>query len=246
MPAVEVEDLHFSFGEMRVFRGLRFQAERGSVVSIFGPNGAGKSTFLKILAGLLRPSQGAVRVEGVDTIRTPTSLRRLIGVISHEPYLYPQLTGLENLEFYGRMYGLDDPRAEAGRMSEQMGLTAVMGLEVAAYSRGTRQRLAIARALLHRPRVLLLDEPFTGLDQQARERLAALLGTLRDGERTVVMTTHDVDEGLRLSDRVAVLVRGRLMLETTTHEWERASFLALYRETVAGDRCGSDREVPIP
>jgi len=243
MPAIEVNDLHFSYGALPVLRGLSFQAERGSVFGIFGPNGAGKTTLLKILAGLLRPHRGAVSVEGIDAAQARTSLRRLIGVISHQPYLYPQLTALENLEFYGRMYGLDDPRAEARRMLEEMGLAAVMGLEVAACSRGTQQRLAIARALLHRPRVLLLDEPFTGLDHHARERLAALLSTLRNGERTVVMTTHDIDEGLSLSDRVAVLVRGRLALETRASEFERSSFLARYQEAVAGHSPQSDQGV---
>jgi heme exporter protein A len=232
--AVEVEGLSFSFGAVPVLRGLSFKVERGSVATIFGPNGAGKTTFLKLLAGLLRPSRGTVRVEGVDAGRAPADHRRLIGVISHQPYLYPQLTGLENLEFYGRMYGLKEPRTEARRLMEQMGLSAAMRLEVADYSRGMQQRLAVARALLHHPRVLLLDEPFTGLDYQAREKLAALIGSLRDGEKTVIMTTHDIDEGLGLSDRAAVLARGRIVLETTPQASEREAFLAAYREAVAG------------
>jgi len=233
--AVEVEGLTFSFGITPVLRGLDLVVERGSTLTIFGPNGAGKTTLLKVLAGLLVPTQGSVRIEGMDAMKTPTALRRLIGLISHQTYLYPQLTGRENLEFYGRMYRVADPRREARSMLEQMGLATVMDREVNTYSRGMQQRLSIARALLHRPRVLLLDEPFTGLDHQARGSLASLLGTVGDEERTVIMATHDIDEGLGLSDRVAVLVRGKLALETGAPPWERAAFLARYRDTVAGD-----------
>jgi heme exporter protein A len=233
VPAIEVEGLHFSFGAVHAVRGVSIEVERGTVLTIFGPNGAGKTTFLKVLAGLLRQSEGTVRIEGVEARRDAAGLRRLIGVISHHPYLYPQLTGRENLEFYGRMYGLKDPRSAALRMLEDMGLTSVGDREVSAYSRGMQQRLAVARALLHQPRVLLLDEPFTGLDHQARERLEALLGTLRDGEKTVVMTTHDIDEGLSLSDRVMVLSAGRKVLDAAAPGLDRASFLAQYRDAVA-------------
>jgi len=211
--AVEVRNLTFSFGVTPVLRGLDLVVEQGSMLTIFGPNGAGKTTLLKVLAGLLRPSQGSVHIEGMDAAKKPTTLRRLIGLISHQTYLYPQLTGLENLEFYGRMYQVAEPRRQARLMLEEMGLGAVMDREVATYSRGMQQRLSIARALLHRPRLLLLDEPFTGLDHQARESLASLLRAVKDGQRTVIMATHDIDEGLGLSDRVAVLVRGKLALE---------------------------------
>lgn len=244
MSAVQVEDLSFSFGTTPVLRGLSLLVERGSMLTIFGPNGAGKTTFLKVLAGLLRPTRGSVCVEGVDAVKNPGALRRLIGLISHQTYLYPQLSGRENLEFYGRMYGVTDPRREARLMLEQLGLAPIMDREVATYSRGTQQRFSIARALLHRPRVLLLDEPFTGLDQQARESLASLLSTVRDGERTVVMATHDIDEGLGLSDRVAILVRGKLALECGTQLVERGAFLARYREAVAGDGHGGMGEAP--
>ncbi len=153
-------------------------------------------------------------------------------MISHQPYLYPQLTGKENLEFYARLYGLDDPRGRSARMLEEMSLTAAGGKEVGAYSRGMQQRLAVARALLHDPRVLLLDEPFTGLDQQGRQQLSSLLHGLRDGQRTVVMTTHDIAEGLNLSDRLAVLAKGRLALQTSAVGHDPASFEALYREAL--------------
>jgi heme exporter protein A len=236
MAGIEIKDLHFSFGGPPVLKGVSLEAAPGSLVTIFGPNGAGKTTLLKILAGLLRPSRGTVAIDGVDASRAPNSLRRLIGMISHQPYLYPQLTGRENLEFYARLYGLADPRAQALRMLEQMRLSAVADAEVTTYSRGMQQRLAVARALLHGPRVLLLDEPFTGLDQQGREQLSQLLLGLRDGDRTMVMTTHDIGEGLALSDRVAVLARGRVALNTSTAGLDSEALQVLYRDAVTRER----------
>ncbi len=233
MAGIQITGLQFSFGGPAVLKGVDLHVEEGTVLTVFGPNGAGKTTLLKILAGLLRPSAGSVVIAGVDATRAPNSLRRLIGMISHQPYLYPQLTGKENLEFYARLYGLDDPRGRAACMLDEMGLTAAGAKEVGAYSRGMQQRLAVARALLHDPRVLLLDEPFTGLDQQGREQLSGLLHRLRDGERTVVMTTHDIAEGLDLSDRLAVLARGRVALEVCAAGLDCPSFQTLYRDALA-------------
>lgn len=210
VPAIEAEDVVFSFGPLHVLRGVTVRVERGEVLALVGPNGAGKTTFLKILGGLLRPETGRVRLEGIELEHDPAGFRRLIGVISHQPYVYPRLSGRENLEFYARLYGVANAKAAAGRMLEEMGLSAAKEREAATYSRGMMQRLAIGRALLHDPRVLLLDEPFTGLDQQAREKLETLLAALRNGERAVLMTTHDVAARLGFVDRVAVLAGGRI------------------------------------
>ncbi|MBN1631549.1 MAG: ABC transporter ATP-binding protein [Thermoleophilia bacterium] len=233
---IDAEDIRFSFGTLPVLRGVTLRVDGGAVVSIFGPNGASKTTLIKILAGLLRPMEGCVKVGSMELGRDPAGYRKLIGVISHQPYVYPQLSGRENLEFFGRLYGIENAKKEACRMLEQMGLAEVKDRAASTYSRGMLQRLAVGRALLHRPGVLLLDEPFTGLDQEARVRLESLLRTLRDGEKTVVMTTHDVDGGLDLADRVAVLVGGRIALEMPTGEMGRAAFLACYEEAVADAR----------
>ncbi len=210
MPAIEAERIAFSYGPLSVLREATVRVERGEVLAVVGPNGAGKTTLLKILAGLLRPGTGRVRLDGVELAQDPVGYRRLIGVISHQPYVYPSLSGRENLEFYARLYGLEHPKADAARMLDEMGLSAAKEREASTYSRGMLQRLAIGRALLHGPRVLLLDEPFSGLDQQAREKLETLLGALRDGERAVFMTTHDVDACRGFVDRVAVLAGGRI------------------------------------
>jgi heme exporter protein A len=228
VPAIEAHNLEFSFGAIKVLRGLSLAAERGSILTIIGPNGAGKTTLLKVLAGLLRPQAGHIRMEGVEPGQDPAAFRRLLGVISHQPYVYPQLTGRENLEFYARLYGLNDPRAAARRTLEEMGLAPVMDRQVSGYSRGMLQRLAVGRALLHRPRILLLDEPFTGLDHGARAHLSTLLGALRDGDRTILMTTHDLQGMLEGADRVAVLVGGRVVLDLPASGLEPNSLLARY------------------
>jgi heme exporter protein A len=216
-----------------VLKGVTIGVQPGSFVTIFGPNGAGKTTLLKVVAGLLKPSSGTVRVAGIDAQRDPNALRRLIGVISHHPYLYPQLTGRENLEFFARLYGLEDPAASIRQVADELELGPILNREVSAYSRGMQQRMAVGRALLHRPRLLLLDEPFTGLDYQAREKLETFLRGLNDGERTAIMTTHDVDEGLGLSDRVAVLAGGKIVLECGARDHGRDEFLACYRDAVS-------------
>ncbi len=235
MASIEVDGIDFSFGRARVLRGLDLRVERGTAMVVFGPNGAGKTTLLKILAGLLRPEAGAVRIEGIELRQDPVGYRRLIGVISHQPYIYPQLSGRENLEFYGRLYGLPDPRTEARGMLEEMGLLESADRAASAYSRGMLQRLAIGRALLHRPSVLLLDEPFTGLDDEARGKLEALLGALRDGRRTVLMTSHELDAGWQSVDSLAVLVRGRVVMQAAVAGLDRAAFRSCYQAAVSGE-----------
>ncbi len=239
VPAIEAEGISFSFGPLRVLRGVGLSVERGSVLTVFGPNGAGKTTLLKILAGLLRPVAGTVRIEDVELSDDPAAYRKLIGVISHHTYLYPQLTGRENLEFYARLYGVQQPKAEARAMLERMGLSASMNRQTSTYSRGMLQRVAIGRALLHGPRVLLLDEPYTGLDHEAREKLTSLLRSLQSGDRTVLLTTHDLDGGLDLADRVAVLSGGRLVLDLPAAGLNSTEFLTLYDEAVARSRAAA-------
>jgi heme exporter protein A len=231
--AIEAEGIVFSFGQTRALRGVSLRVERGESIAIFGPNGAGKTTFLKVLAALLRPEEGSVLIEGVDARTDPVGYRRLIGVISHQPYVYPQLTGRENLEFYARMHGLAEVKRVADRALDEMGLGGVADRAASAYSRGMLQRLAIGRALLHDPPVLLLDEPFTGLDHQARQKLEALLTDLRDGRRTVILTSHDIDAGLGLADRIAVLARGAMAFEARTPSLGPDDFVDRYMAVCA-------------
>lgn len=230
--ALAVRGLARSFGRIRALRGVDFSLESGESLAVFGPNGAGKTTLLRILAGLLGPDHGEVIVGGVPLVRGDVRHRRRIGMISHHSLLYDGLTARENLEFYGRLYGLPDHRAAAATALGTVLLAERASSPVAGFSRGMIQRLAIARALLHDPEILLLDEPFTGLDQQAAATLRGLLGRLRDERRTVVLVTHNLDEGLELATHVAILVAGRFV-ECAARSGDSASYRARYAQATA-------------
>ncbi|HEY5529426.1 MAG TPA: heme ABC exporter ATP-binding protein CcmA [Thermoleophilia bacterium] len=226
--AVEVKNLWKVYGHVEALKGVDLTVAEGSFLTIFGPNGAGKTTLMKVLATLARPTDGSALVGGHDVTREAGAVRKRVGVISHNTYLYPQLTAMENLAFYGRMYGLKRARERSTQLLEQLGLATRMHDRVATFSRGMQQRLSVARALLHEPELLLLDEPYTGLDQHASRILAGVLEGLRDGQRTVVMTTHNLQEGLESCDRVAILARGRMVFEEAAAEVDRSGFQATY------------------
>jgi heme exporter protein A len=227
---IDVRRLVKSFGLKPVLRGLEFRAEPGEFVALVGPNGAGKTTMLRILATLSRPTLGEVRVAGYSLPAQASEVRRLLGVVSHQPLLYGDLTAEENLRFYARMYGL----AEVPRRIDQA--LATVGLEarrrdlVRQFSRGMQQRLAIGRALLHEPRVLLLDEPHTGLDQDAAAMLDALLRQVAAGGRTVVMTSHDLPRAADLATRVDVLSRGVIAASVPHEQMDSSGLVELYRQ----------------
>jgi len=232
-PALEVRGLTRSFGRVRALRGVDFALASGEALAVFGPNGAGKTTLLRILAGLLGADRGEVVVGGEKLARGDVRHRRRIGMISHHSLLYDGLTARENLEFYGRLYGLPDGPAATRRALDAVGLGDRAASPVATFSRGMVQRLAIARALLHDPEIVLLDEPFTGLDQQAAATLRDLLGRLRLERRTVVLVTHNLDEGLELSTHVAILVGGRFV-ECGPKTGDTAAYRARYAQATAG------------
>jgi len=201
-----------SFGSAKVLRGVDLAIQPGSLQLILGPNGAGKTTLLRILAGLTRPSAGTVLVDG-RSLRESPELRRTIGLLSHHSLLYDDLTPLENLEFTARLYGIASPRDAARRSIESVGLSDRMNDPVRRLSRGMVQRVAIARALIHEPAVLLLDEPFTGLDPRAAERLVELLSERLAANRGVVLVTHSPADAWSLTARVSVLVRGKWVVD---------------------------------
>jgi heme exporter protein A len=231
-PAIEVKGLWKYFGHFPAIRGLDLSLAEGRFLTIFGPNGAGKTTLIKVLSTQLRPSEGSVSVGGVDVAKRADLLRRRIGLISHNTYLYAHLTGLENLLFYGKMYGLGDPRGRALELLQEVGLAGRMDDRVSAYSRGMQQRLSIARALLHEPDIMFLDEPYTGLDQHASRMLRGVLETLHTGDRTIVLTTHNIDQGLEMCDDVAIQVRGRMVFNRPIDTIDRSAFEDTYFEHV--------------
>jgi heme exporter protein A len=227
-PAVLVRDLRKAYGSVEALCGLDLRVEPGVFLTIFGPNGAGKTTLMKVLSTLTRPTEGSALVSGKDVVRDAPAVRKRVGVISHNTYLYAQLTAVENLEFYARMYRVPDGHRRALALLSKMDLTKRMNDRVATYSRGMQQRLSVARALLHDPELLLLDEPYTGLDQHASRVLAEVLQGLRDGARTVIMTTHNLQEGLSGCDRAAIMVEGRLIYDQAVADVDVSGFQETY------------------
>jgi len=208
MSAVAVEGVWKYYGDFPALRDIRLDSDPGTCLALIGRNGAGKTTLLRILAGFSRPGKGAIRILGKEP--RETSARREIGFIGHGIAVYDELSALENLTLYAKLYGLEEPRRVALQWLEQTGLERVRDGLVREFSRGMRQRLAVARAFLHNPSVLLLDEPFTALDDRA---IAVLQRLLREGlaaGKTIVMSTHQLREALELASHVALLNRGQV------------------------------------
>jgi len=228
--AIETQELIKSFGSHRALRGVDLKVRRGESVVIFGPNGAGKTTLIKILATIMNPTSGKLLVDGLSPSDSAEKIRSRIGVITHQTFLYSTLTAYENLEFYCRLYDVPRPRERIEEMAAVVAMTSRLHDRVGTLSRGMQQRFSIARALLHRPAVMLLDEPETGLDQQAVEILREALRAEEGGQRTVVLTTHNLERGLELSDRVLILSRGRVVFEKTTAGLDLAGLREAYHE----------------
>ena len=231
-PIIQVQELRKDFGFLQALSGVSFNLNKGDFLTIFGPNGAGKTTLIKILTGLMRPTSGSAIIDGFDALEGNSILRSRIGVISHATCLYPDLTALENLLFYAKLYGLDDPEERANKSISASGLQLRRHDPVRIYSRGMQQRLAIARATLHDPSVLFLDEPFTGLDLTATNGLKNKLHDLHKDKRTLIMTTHDISCGLEMCDKVAIQNKGKFLFLESIDRIDRESFETLYTETL--------------
>jgi len=231
-PIIRVLDLQKDFGYLQALSGISFDLNKGEFLTIFGPNGAGKTTLIKVLTGLTRPTSGSAHIDGFDVLEGNAELRNQIGVISHTTCLYPDLTALENFLFYAKLYGLDDPEKRANESIREAGLQLRRHDPVRTYSRGMQQRMAIARATLHDPSVLFLDEPFTGLDLRATNALKNHLHNLHTGKRTIIMTTHDMSCGLELCDRVAIQNKGRFLLLESINCIDQENFETFYTEAL--------------
>ncbi|MGZ6346362.1 MAG: heme ABC exporter ATP-binding protein CcmA [Anaerolineales bacterium] len=230
---ITVKKLVKRFGLKTVLRGLDFEVHEGEFVALLGPNGAGKTTFLRILATLSRPSFGEVRIAGHPLPAEAAAVRSNLGVVSHLPLLYGDLTAEENLQFYGRMYGVFELRKRIDEILELVGLTSRRRDLVRTFSRGMQQRLAIGRAILPNPEVLLFDEPHTGLDQDACDMLDGLLREVAGQGRTVVMTSHDLARVEDLASRFDVLSRGIIAASSKRNEMGKNNLLDFYRKALA-------------
>lgn len=235
MHAIQTRNLERRFGAQRVLRGVNLDLLRGHGLALFGSNGAGKTTLLRVLAGLLSPSRGTVTILGVDLPGT-ARLRGRIGLVAHDALLYSDLTARENLSHYCRLYRVNQPE-RINEMLAAVELSAAADRLVRTYSRGMVQRLALARALLHRPELLLLDEPFTGLDPGGTALLVDLLRRLKDSGVTMAFTTHDMERGLEIADRAILLHAGCLAWESGERLPDPASMRSIYASVTASTGC---------
>jgi heme exporter protein A len=231
---ITVKKLVKRFGLKTVLRGVDFDVQPGEFVALLGPNGAGKTTFLRILASLSRPSLGDVNIAGYRLPHEAAQVRARLGVVSHLPLLYGDLTAEENLRFYARMYNIPDAEARVTEVLEMVGLDARRRDLVRTFSRGMQQRLAIGRAVLHDPDVVLFDEPYTGLDQDASAMLDDVLKTVAAKGRTVVMTSHDLARAEDLATRFDILSRGVISASASRRDLRKTNLLAFYKQALAG------------
>ena len=231
---IEVRNVIKRFGSKTILRGLNFDVQPGEFVALLGPNGSGKTTFLRILASLSQASMGHVRVAGFELPRQSAEVRARLGVVSHLPLLYGDLTAEGNLRFYGRLYGVAGLDRRITEVLEMTGLAARRRDLVRTFSRGMQQRLAIGRAILHDPEVMLFDEPYTGLDQDASLMLDQLLRKVAAQGRTVVMTSHDLARAEELATRFDILSRGAIAASVTRKQLGRSNLLSFYKRALAG------------
>ncbi|MFL5659094.1 MAG: heme ABC exporter ATP-binding protein CcmA [Ktedonobacteraceae bacterium] len=227
---LEITGLKKSFNLKPVLRGIDLTLCRGERMALLGANGAGKTTLLRILAGLTKPSAGSVYIEGLDIVQDARQVRHLVGFVAHQPYLYEELTALENLHFFGKMYSVKNTQERANLLLRKVGLEKRARERAAVLSRGQVQRLSLARALLHSPPFLLLDEPDTGLDQEGRELIEALLAEHRAQGGTILFTTHQIERALQLSDSITMLNKGRIVFQKKTAELELEKVQRTYQE----------------
>ncbi|MFL7837671.1 MAG: heme ABC exporter ATP-binding protein CcmA [Candidatus Promineifilaceae bacterium] len=233
---IRINGLVKRYGINTALRGVDLHVREGEFVTLVGPNGAGKSTLIRIVATLLTPTEGQVSVGGWDFPKNADKVRRHIGLVSHQSLLYHDLSAAENLTFFARLYQLDDIPDRVGSALKKVGLFARQRDPVGSFSRGMVQRLTIARATLHEPEVLLLDEPYTGLDQDASSLLDNLLDQEVQKGRTIMMITHDLVHGLEHSQRVAILNNGRIVYEMDTTSIDQSTFVDLYRQYTQRNR----------
>jgi heme exporter protein A len=231
-PVLSARGLVREYGAVVAVDGIDLDLAPGDFLTIFGPNGAGKTSLLSLLGGRLKPTRGEVVIGGERLDFGETSWRSRIGVLSHQGFLYAHLTVEENLRFFGRLFDLPDLDRRIPERLEQVGLADRASFLSRQLSHGMRQRLALARALLHDPEVVLLDEPYTGLDPYAASVLRNVLSSLHDGRRTVVMVTHNLTQGLELSNRVAIQVRGAFAWEGARDGIDTEDFERFYHHVV--------------
>jgi heme exporter protein A len=231
-PLVEFKKVNKKYGHIHALRDVSLSINKGEFISIFGPNGAGKSTFLKILCTMTSPSSGDIMYEGTHLKKLQDDFRSRFGVISHQPFLYSELTALENLRFYAKLYGVENIDSRIKFLLDKVELYKRRNDKVRGYSRGMLQRLSITRALLHDPDIVVLDEPYTGLDTHASSILTKILMELFGEEKTIVMVTHNMKQGYDAASRLAIIKGGKLVFDDMKSNISIEDFEHKYTEAV--------------
>jgi len=225
---IEARGLVKKFGVKTVLRKIDLSLKKGDFLALFGPNGAGKTTLIQILCFLMRPTSGSVWFAGFDAGYDRETLHKIIGVVSHNTFLYNNLSACENLKFYGRMYEVINLEERIEEVMELVGLREYMKDHVQTFSRGMQQRLSVARAIIHDPLIFFLDEPFTGMDQHGVEDFKQILKKFREQGKTIVMTSHDLDRGLELCTQAAILRSGNLVYKEAVAKIIQDDFKGIY------------------
>jgi heme exporter protein A len=228
--SIETKSLTKAFDERPVLRGINLKIATGESVALLGPNGAGKTTLIKILSTIMYPTSGTVFIAGLNSKEHPEEVRRQIGIVGHNTFLYSNLTAFENLDFYRRLY--DVPARRIDEVAEMVGMKTRLQDRINTLSRGMQQRFSIARALLHDPGIILLDEPETGLDQQAISLLWQLFRSDNGRKRTIILTTHNLERGLELADRFLILSNGKIVYQESRKSLDLPSLKKAYQENV--------------
>jgi heme exporter protein A len=244
--ALEAIGLGKRFGRTLALDRVNLTLESGSATALLGPNGAGKTTLMRLCATLLRPTSGSVRLFGLDARAEGAAVRRRIGFLAHESLLYPELTPTENLLFYARLFRRPEPARRAARLIERLGLAGWAHRPVRTLSRGLVQRCALARVFIHEPGLLFFDEPFTGLDADARDTLIATLGEAHRNGATLVMSTHDLSAACALCTSAVIIVGGRLAWRGPIAADAQSELELRYHALTHGARPDSRDELPSP
>jgi heme exporter protein A len=229
--AIEIQGLTKSYGTQTVLRGINLKISLGETLVILGPNGAGKTTLIKILATIMKPSSGQVRINGLSLSKNTEELQHKIGVVTHQTYLYSNLTVYENLEFYCRMYDVPRRKDRINEIVNTVGMSSRLHDKIRTLSRGMQQRVSIARSLLHKPSIMLLDEPETGLDQEAITLLWKELQTDSERKLAVVFVTHNLERGLEQGNRLLILNKGNIVFDTLCSELDLSNLKSTYQQS---------------
>ena len=233
-PLITVEKLDKAFGARWALRGVTFQIKQGEIVALVGPNGAGKTTLLRIVSTLARPNAGRVHIGTIPTLEHPNDARSAIGFVGHQTFMYDDLTASENLHFFARLYDLPNIPQRVQQVAARVGITNRLNDVTRTLSRGLQQRLTIARMLLHDPAVLLLDEPYTGLDKIAADLLDEIMADARREGRCVLFSTHDLERGLAICDRAIMMKAGRVVHDLPRSDWKNlAGFMEIYAHVLS-------------